>query len=618
MRLTAAFTLTAAVNTEQRRITGRLIPFNTEGNPGLDGEGIRLLVEPGGLVWSAAEEVRLRLPHRSQPIGRAVTLDQDDDGITGDFAVARTQAGDDALVLAGEQLVGGMSIEAEAPDGFTASADGVFRLTAANPGRLTAVALVEAPAFAGAAVTEVAAASVDDQTLTDAVTALQGVVDALTPSLPTDTGGDNPGSENPMPETTAAAANAVATPAPPNGSATAPPAAAPAPPLAPAPVTAAAAVQREPFPYGYDSAPGRSMFGDLAAAQYDGDRDAADRFRRGTTMLAEHARGRGRVLGRNLLAGDDDPRVMTATEVAIRQLLQAANEPVTRSTLVIPNVYDLEHYAAQLRFARVIADQVPGVPIDNPRPRVVPIFTSAVADGGSGEPVVASTEGTNPAQAELNIGSATVTPIWYHGMYDIARQALDAGGPETDAICMAALYESYAQVTEAASVTAHLANGTAGTDVTSNADTVDVEPRSALKSIRTQLGTFYANRGAPADAVLYAPDVYQAALGADGTDGRPLYSFLSDRFQIVNAAGATDAPGAMSLNVYGIPGQLAFKLTATKFTLTKWADQIRYESPTYEFRLLEPVAPASVRLAVGGYFAQRTLQAKGVRYFGQL
>lgn len=603
MRLTGTYALTAAVNPAQRRIVGQIVPFGEQGTPSLAGEGIRLVVESGGLDWDDEQLPLLRATvHHSQVIGRAVTLDPGPAGIVGAFRVANTQAGDDALVLAAEGLQVGLSIEAEVPDGFIPDDDGVYRLTASNPARLTAVCLVERPAFGSAQVSEVAAAEVPDAVLTDVADQLRTAADTLTQNLPADTGEDNK-EDTTMSDTTATTAAAVA--------------ASPPPPVAPPAVTAATTVNREPFPYGFDGAEGRSMFRDLIASQIDKDPDAGMRYRKAQTMLAEKAKATRRVRGRDLLAGDSDPELLTAAEVAMRRLVTAANEPVTRSTLVIPNVYDMEHYAAQLKFPRVIADQVPGVAIDNPRPRVVPTFTSAVADGGSGEPVVASTEGTNPAQAEINIGSATVTPVWYHGLYDISRQALDGGGPETDALCMGALYESYAQVTESAAVTAILANGTAGTDVTSNADTVDVEPRSALKSIRTQLATFYANRGAPADAVLYASDVYQAALGADGTDGRPLYSFLSDRYQVMNAAGSS-GPAAMALDVYSVPGQLAFKLTAAKFVIAKWADMIRYESPLYEFRLMEPVAPASVRLAVGGYFAQRTLQAKGARYFTQL
>lgn len=583
MRLTAGYRLTAAVNPEQRRITGRIVPFGEEGTPGLDGERVRLIVEPGGLVWGAAEDVVLRLSHHTQPIGRAVTLDAGPDGIVGNFRIARTQHGDDALVLAAEQLVGGLSIEADTPPGFTADRDGIHRLTADNPAQLRAVALVESAAFASAAISDVAAATVDDQTLTEAVAALQSAVDALTPSLPADDDGDNQEESQPMSETTAAAAEAVASIAEP----------APAPPLAPAPVTAATAVTREPFPYGHPGAEGRSLFRDIVAAG-TGDSLAAARAGKAHAMLSEHRAGRVRGAS-----------------------LEAANEPIVRSTLVVPNVYDVENYVESIKFPRVIADSVPGVSIDAPNPIVVPAFTSFLADGGAGEPVVASTEGNNPAQAELNTTPITVTPVWYTGLADVSRQAVDAAAPGTDALIMRELVKSYMVTTEAAAVTAILANGTAGTDSATNADTAWVEPVNAQAAIRKEIATMYTQLGQPADAVLFAPDVYLAAVGAtNSTSGNPLYAMQSERYQLFNQAASAPAPGAGILDIYGIPGRLAFALPATKFVVVNWSAVMRWESPLYEFRL-DAVQPANYRFAVGGYFAQRTLQAKGVRYFAQ-
>lgn len=581
MKLTGTFTLTAAVNPARRTIVGQVVPFGEEGTPGLDGEGIRLIVEAGGLTWDDGALPLLRSTHHTQPIGRAVTLDEGPSGLVGTFKVAQTTAGDDALTLAAEGLQAGLSIEAEVPDGFTADSDGLFRLTADNPARLTAVALVDRPAFASSAVLEVAAAEVPYDQLQTAVDALPEVADTLAQNLPTDGGANQEG--QPMPETATTAAEAVQ----PQVTAAA------APPINPTQV-AATAVGREAFPYGHPGADGVSLFADIVAGA-QGDSLAAARAAKAHTMMGQ------------LRAGQ-----------TVGVSLTAANEPVVRSTLLIPNTYDVDHFAAQLKFPRVIADQIPGVGIDNPRPIVVPTFTSAVADGGSGEPVVASTEGSNPAQAELNVGSVTLTPVWYTGLYDAARQAIDAGAPGTDALIMGALLESYAQVTEAAAVTAILANGTAGTDVATNADTTNVEPTSAQIQIRKELAAMYANRGAPADAVLFASDVYQAAVGATNTtSGNALYPFMADSYQVSNQAAAAPNPARGVLNIYGVPGQLAFKLTATKFVVVKWADMIRYESPTYEFRL-DTAQPASYRFAVGGYFVARTLQAKGVRYFTQL
>lgn len=356
-------------------------------------------------------------------------------------------------------------------------------------------------------------------------------------------------------------------------------------------LTASGTVTREPFPYGYDGAPGKSLFKDLLDAEVNRDSEAALRANKAQTMMSEIAKPRG-------------------------PSLTGANEPVVRSTLIVPNQYDVNRYVEELVNPRVIADHVPGVSISAPNPIIVPAFSSSFADGGSGEPVVASTEGTNPAQAELTTTSITITPIWYHGLYDVARQAVDAGAPGTDALILRTLMNSYNEVTEAAAVTAILANGTAGTDVTSNADTTGVEPQSAQKAIRLEMAKMNVGLKQAPDAVLYASDVYQVAVGADNAAGSgPLYPFLADRFIASNQAANIEPD--MALAVYGRPGYLAHALTATKFVVVKWAGVIRYESPTQTFTLNEVVAPASVRFAIGGYFVQRTLQAQAVRYFAQ-
>ena len=559
--LTAAFKLTAAVNQGARRIVGTVVPYGEEGAPGLHGSGVRLVIEAGGLEYDNDALPVLRSTHHTEPIGRAVTLDSSDTGLVAAFKVANTTAGTDALTLAAEGLQTGLSIEAEAPDGLTADDDGVYRITADNPARLTAVALVESPAFASAQVTQVAASkekkmtdsvetppvadpvTIDAQAITDAVSA--GVTAAL----------DNRPAE--LGER----------------------------------LTASGTVEREPFPYGFDGSEGKSLFKDLLDAQINRDSAAAIRANKAQAMMDEIAKPRG-------------------------PALTGANEHVLRSTLIVPNVYDVSRYVEELVNPRVIADHVPGVAISAPNPIVIPAFSSSAADGGSGEPVIVSTEGTAPAQAELATTSITVTPLLYHGLYDVSRQAVDAAAPGTDALILRTLVNSYNEVTESAAVTAILANGTAGTDVVSDASTTAVEPQSAQKAIRFEMANMNAGLLQAPDAILFAPDVYKIAVQADNAAGSgPLYPFLSDRFTATNQAANIDRD--MALAVYGRPGYLAHKLTATKFVVVNWSGVIRYESPTQTFTLNEVVAPNAVRFALAGYFVQRTLQAQAVRYFAQ-
>ena len=109
MKLTGVFPLQAAVNQSARRIVGQVIPFGEVGYPGLNGRGVELIVEAGGLVVDPEQMPRLRSTHHAEPIGRAVTWDESDASIVASFTVAKTTAGDDALTLAAEGLQAGLS-----------------------------------------------------------------------------------------------------------------------------------------------------------------------------------------------------------------------------------------------------------------------------------------------------------------------------------------------------------------------------------------------------------------------------------------------------------------------------------------------------------------------------
>jgi len=579
----ATYTVNASVDRRRRRIVGLVLPYGQEGSAALGGQPATITFEAGSLAYGDPKSIPLVVNHTgSQPVfaGRARDLVETPEGIMATFAVLPGPNGDQLLAEAAEGLRTGLSIEAEVEP--EPGPDGTWLVTAANPGVLKRVAAVETPAFPAARMSEVAAsrkeatmtdtkkveaAEVPDETLSEVIGSLSEAVSKLNSSM--------------------AAPPAAPDQAPAAASATVRPNLTAGHPLD--------GVKREPFPYGWDDAEGgrQGLFRDMIAAT-KGDTDAARRVDTAKSMIAQHATGKVRGMS-----------------------LEAANEPVVRSTLIVPNVYDVDHYVESLVAPRVIADSVPGVAIDKPNPIVVPAFSSRFADGGSGEPVVAATEGTNPAQAELATTSITVTPVWYTGLFDVSRQAVDAAAPGTDALVMRELIKSYNITTEAAAVTAILANGTTGTDSVTNADTTDVEPKNMLYAIRKNMATQYAALYEPTQAVLMASDVYQAAVGATNTtSGNPLYAFQDSRYQITNQAGAAVAPAAGVLDIYGVPARLAFALTATKVVLVNWGGVLRWESPLYEFRL-DAAQPASYRFAVGGYFAQRTLQAKAVYYFAQ-
>jgi hypothetical protein len=162
-------TLIAADRT-RRRISGRLVPFDEIGTPAMGPERIRFAADGD---HSTAADMWLNLEHDpARPIGRIGAVDVTDAGIHGEFTILETAAGSDALVEAAAGARAGLSVEAEILD-YTLDPDGVVTITRSL---ITETALVRRAAFAGAAVTDVAAAAAgatenERETMTDATTA---------------------------------------------------------------------------------------------------------------------------------------------------------------------------------------------------------------------------------------------------------------------------------------------------------------------------------------------------------------------------------------------------------------------------------------------------------------
>ena len=147
MRLEFTQPVTAA-DTSRRSISGRVVTWGEQGNTSAG----PAVFEPGSLT--AAETVVLRLEHdRTRPLGKAVHLAANEEGIDGVFRVAKTQAGSDALIEAAEELRAGLSVGATVEQSYLDD-DGVMHVTAAE---FDEVSLVTHPAIHSARVAQVAA-----------------------------------------------------------------------------------------------------------------------------------------------------------------------------------------------------------------------------------------------------------------------------------------------------------------------------------------------------------------------------------------------------------------------------------------------------------------------------
>ena len=139
-------------NEDRREISGKIVPMGTGevGNTNLGG----VVFEAGSIEINDPTKIKLLSQHdMKKPVGRMVTATVRPDGIYATFKLSRSTGGNDALVMAQEGLVSGLSIGAEII-ASQPSRDGHTVVTAA---KLKEVSLVTEPAFKSAQVLEIAA-----------------------------------------------------------------------------------------------------------------------------------------------------------------------------------------------------------------------------------------------------------------------------------------------------------------------------------------------------------------------------------------------------------------------------------------------------------------------------
>mgnify|MGYP003643669587 FL=1 len=137
---------------DRREISGKIVPLGT-GEVGQTNLGAYTF-ESGSIEIEDPSKIKLFSQHdMKKPIGRMTASEIKKDGIYATFKLSRSTAGTDALVMASEGLVSGLSIGAEIISSKP-SRDGYTVVTAA---KLKEVSLVTEPAFKSAQVLEIAA-----------------------------------------------------------------------------------------------------------------------------------------------------------------------------------------------------------------------------------------------------------------------------------------------------------------------------------------------------------------------------------------------------------------------------------------------------------------------------
>jgi HK97 family phage prohead protease len=148
MKLTFSSHVEAA-DTERRVIAGKIVPFEEVGNTSVG----KVVFAKGSIEIGDPGKVKMLMQHSPErPIGRMQKFNQAEDGIYASFKISASMQGQDALILAGEQLIDGLSVGVDVNK--SVQKKDYLYVTSAT---LREVSLVESPAFTAAQVTKVAA-----------------------------------------------------------------------------------------------------------------------------------------------------------------------------------------------------------------------------------------------------------------------------------------------------------------------------------------------------------------------------------------------------------------------------------------------------------------------------
>jgi HK97 family phage prohead protease len=139
-----------AADTERRIVSGLIAPY---GEVGYTSAGA-VVFERGSIAIPEAAKIKLLMQHQQdKPVGRAISFSDSTEGVYGSFKLSSSTRGQDALVLAQENLVSGLSVGV---DVTSSKPMGDYLLVTAAV--LKEVSLVESAAFSSASVTDIAAA----------------------------------------------------------------------------------------------------------------------------------------------------------------------------------------------------------------------------------------------------------------------------------------------------------------------------------------------------------------------------------------------------------------------------------------------------------------------------
>ena len=178
MNLTFSAVIEAVDSGERRTISGKIAPYGEIGNTSAG----RVMFAKGSIVAANPDKIKLLMSHdNSKPVGRMKSILSSEDGLYASFSVSQSSRGSDALLLAQEKLMDGLSVGVE----VTASKpeNDYLLVTAAV---LREVSLVESAAFASAAVHKIAASESETVEQTQPTETESEAAVTIAPETPTE------------------------------------------------------------------------------------------------------------------------------------------------------------------------------------------------------------------------------------------------------------------------------------------------------------------------------------------------------------------------------------------------------------------------------------------------
>lgn len=555
-----------AVDLEQRTITGLAVPY---GEVTSDWRNLRFA--PGSLEASEHPEPVL-MQHYGVPLGVIRETAETASGQRVVLKISKTAAGDDALVLADDKAISGLSVGVDIHSYEVDSETDVITVTRATRRE---VSLTPFPAFTSARIDSVTLTQQNKEPVMSEV-AVPGTTPVAAPAAPAAPTFTLPA------DFAAQLATAVA-------------AAAPAPSL----------------PEDFAAQVASAVSAALSAEGGEG--RATVNPNRGTTAAQVAEPLPYRFDGRRGPNGYDfSTDVFNAARSRDGEAQERINKFMEQAFAVATGDVDElnptrqrpDLWVDQKDYVTPIWDSINKGTIEDATPFALPKFNSASGLVGD------HTQGTEPTPGAYTTTGQTITPGAISGKVEINREVIDQGGnPQVSSILWAQINRNYREALE--SKGAALLNGLT-TGLTTITITTGATNKTLAAAVRAALAPLQFVRGGFRfrDLKLQV-DLYTALSSAQDDTGRPLFPSVA----AMNADG-TAAAFFASLEINGLMGMPAWALGATSTGSSKswlydrndvhgWATPPRRLDFEYQVK--------SVDLGVFGYQATAVTDITGVR-----